>query len=488
MKQRLLILCCATAAVTLGAGATSLASIELRLTTPLTSYGSKPGTGFESIVVSSRADQGRQFLPPGTIVRGEVRKRTAVGMGIRHERASLELEFQEYQLPDGERFPLEAKLSALDNAREAVTQSGAIRGVLAARTPHTFLQGVWHTPNLQLFQRSFMGLTGASGKIFSQFSTAGPLVGPISAAAIFGIRVAIFRMAEPEIQLPPGTEMRIHVMRVPADAPFFDPPEDMSLDRHLSEALLEQPAAVRKADGRVQRDIINVAFAGTREEVIDAFKAAGWHEADHWSLKTVQRGFMAYNRQAGFATAPASKLYYENTQADLVFQKSLDTMSKRHHIRIWRTEIDGEEIWLGAATHDIGVAFKEGSFTHKIHPKIDYERGKIVDDLTFVGCSDGTGYVDRPLLRRSLDDGDGIVTDGRLAVMQLRAACSPPNGFDLSAGLMKKPPRSGASGLARRLVLEGRNYVLRSNPYYMVYDAWRWHRNERIRTAAILAE
>ena len=481
LKQRLLILCCAFAAAALGAN--PLASVELRLTTPLTSYGSKPGTGFESVVVSSRADNGRVFLPPGTIVRGEVRKRKAVGMGIRHERASLELEFQEYQLPDGERFPFEANLRALDNARESVTENGAIRGVLAARSPHGYLQGVWHKPSLELFQRSFIGLTGVSGKVFTELS-----MGPISAAAIFGVRVALFRMAEPEIQLPPGTEMRIHVMKVPTTAPWFEPPEEMEIDSELTAALRDRAADIHRADGRMERDIINIAFAGTRAELIAAFQLAGWHEADHWSFRTVQRGFMAYNRQAGFATAPMSKLYYQSREADLVFQKSLDTMSKRHHIRIWQAEVDGEEIWLGAATHDIGVTFKEGSFTHRIHPKIDYEREKIVADLAFNGCIDGSAHVDRTRLKREWDEGLGIVSDGRLAIVSMRDACSPRDEFALRAGFIKKSPRSGTSGLARRLILEGRNYVLRNNVYYMVYDAWRWHRSERIRTAAIMAE
>jgi len=404
-------------------------------------------------------------------------------MGIRHERASLELEFQEYQLPDGERFPFEANLRALDNARESVTDTGAIRGVLAARSPHGYLQGVWHKPSLELFQRSFIGLTGVSGKVFTELS-----MGPLSAAVIFGVRVSLFRMAEPEIQLPPGTEMRIHVMKVPTTAPWFDPQEEMIIDKELATALRERASDVHRADGRLERDVINVAFAGTRDEVIAAFKSAGWSEADRWSLKTVQKGFMAYNRQTAFKTAPMSKLYYQSQEADLVFQKSLDTMSKRHHIRIWRAEADGEEIWLGAATHDIGVTFKEGSFTHRIHPKIDYEREKVVADLMFNGCIEGAAHVERPTLKRDWDDGAGIVTDGRLAVVPMRAACSPRDEFALRAGFIKKAPRSGASGLARRLVLEGRNYVLRNNVYFMVYDAWRWHRSEKTRTAAVLAE
>lgn len=460
-----------------------MASVELRLTTPLTSYGSKPGSGFESVVISSRADQGRVFLPPGTIVRGEVRKNKAVGMGIRHERASLDLEFKEYQLPGGERFPFEANLRGLDNAREAVNENGTIKGVLAARSPHGYLQGVWHRPSLSLFQKSFIGLTGVSGRVFTTLS-----MGPISAAAIFGVRVALFRMAEPEIQLPPGTEMRIHVMSVPVTAPWFDPREEMPIDGELAAELASRASAITKADGRLQNDIINIAFAGSRGELIAAFQSAGWNQADRWSLKTVRTGFMAYNRQQGFATAPMSKLYYQNTEPDLAFQKSLDTMSKRHHIRLWKADLNGEEVWLGAATHDIGVAFREGSFTHKIHPKIDYERGKVIADLEFNGCIEGTGFVERPGLKREWSDGARIVTDGRLAVVPMRPSCSPRDEFAIWAGFLKKAPRSGPSGLARRLVLEGRNYVLRNNVYFMVYDAWRWRRNERIRNAALQAE
>ena len=143
---------------------------------------------------------------------------------------------------------------------------------------------------------------------------------------------------------------------------------------------------------------------------------------------------------------------------------------------------------LAAATHDIGVTFGEGGFTHRIHPKIDYERGKIVADIAFAGCSEGASYVDRPDLKRDWQDGSGIITDGRLAVVTLRGYCSSRDDFAVSAGIIKKDPKSGASGLARRLILEGRNYVLRSNPYYLVYDAWRWRRSERGRTAAMLAE
>ena len=460
-----------------------MASVELRLTTPLTSYGSKPGSPFESVVISSRADHGRVFLPPGTIVRGEVRKNKAVGMGIRHERASLDLEFKEYQLPDGGRFPFEANLRGLDNARESVTENGTIKGVLAARSPHGFLQGVWHKPSIDLFQRSFIGLTGLSGRVFTVLS-----MGPVSAAAIFGVRVALFRMAEPEIQLPPGTEMRINVMAVPPSAPWFDPPEEMPINAELASDLASRSATIQKADGRIENDIINIAFAASREEIISAFQSIGWSQADRWSLKTVQRGFMAYNRQTGFATAPMSKLYYQTLEPDLAFQKSLDTMSKRHHIRLWRADLNGEEVWLGAATHDIGVTFKEGGFTHKIHPKIDYERGKVIADLAFNGCIEGTGFVNRPALQREWKDSAGIVTDGRLAVVPMRSACSPRDEFAVRAGLLKKAPRSGASGLARRLVLEGRNYVWRNNVYYMVYDAWRWRRNERVRNAALQSE
>ena len=201
-----------TNAVLCGAGAQP--TLKVRLETPLTSYSSHPGSRFQSVVIAPYELDGRIFLPPGALVYGTVRRARAVGLGLIHERAWLEIEFREYQLPDGRRFPLAGQLLQIDNARETVAKDGRIKGILAASSPQSFVRGIWRRPDLELFQRSFLGLTGAPGRIWSDFS-----LGPIGAAAIFLARCALFRMPEPEIQLPAGTEMRVAVNLLPAFGP-----------------------------------------------------------------------------------------------------------------------------------------------------------------------------------------------------------------------------------------------------------------------------
>ncbi len=64
---------------------------------------------------------------------------------------------------------------------------------------------------------------------------------------------------------------------------------------------------------------------------------------------------------SGYSTAPVSTLLYQDAEPTVVFQKSFNTIAKRHHIRIWRAgDFEGNEVWLGAATHDAGVGFQHG--------------------------------------------------------------------------------------------------------------------------------
>ena len=69
-----------------------------------------------------------------------------------------------------------------------------------------------------------------------------------------------------------------------------------------------------------------------------------------------------------------------------VQQKSLDTVQKRHHARVWQYP-GRENIWLSAAAEDIGFRFKLTHWTHSTDPNIDSARAKVVNDLVFVGCA-----------------------------------------------------------------------------------------------------
>lgn len=455
------------------------ANIEVRLATPLTSYDSEAGTPFRAVVIAPFMRDGKVLMPPGTVVLGHVTHVARVGMGMLRERASMDLEFERYELPDGREYPMQATVRRIDNARESVSDRGTIKGILAANGPQSLLGGVWRSPNPELLQRSFIGLTGAGGKIFTEYS-----MGPIGAVGIFAVRIAMFRLPEPEIRMPAGVEMFIEPSDIPEDAPVFELPEPAVVPVGLRMWLANQQTALSKPGGGKVKDIINVAFVGSRDEVEQSFIRAGWTVAEPWNGHSFTRSYDAYNAQAGYQSAPVSKIIYREREPDLVFEKMFNTLSKRHHIRLWQVSMMGQKVWLGAASHDVGVSFRSShmSFDHKIHPRIDLERSKTLNDLSFAGCLEPVGYVERPTLIQDRTM-NGITTDGRLAVAFLKSGCSET--FETPELKNPRPPLTKVARLARRMMLEGRQYVFRGNPYYLGYRAFAFNRERRRENAAL---
>lgn len=443
------------------------AIMEIRLENHLTSFATATGTTFRSVVIAPLEMRGRILAPQGAIVHGVVRRVDSVGLGLRRERATLRLDFREYELADGTRVPIHADLVDIDNAREEVNSKGDIRGVLAANNAHGLFNGIWHRPKLQLLPRSFMGMTGASGAAWTHLP-----IGPGGLIGLFAVRLAVLRMPDPEIHLKPGTEMKLRVRNVPDDAPFFRKPAPTPVPFVLEERLRDQPFLVTRTSGKLTEDLINVAFIGSEDQLTNAFQSAGWTTADTLTRRTFTASYKAWTRMHGYPTAPVSALLYENRKPDLVFQKSLNTMGKRHHIRIWNGgEMDGKQVWLAAGTHDNGIILNKRnmSLTHRISPYLDQERGKVINDLTFAGCVEAPSYVDRQEAMRVRQRGKGVSSDGKLAVLTVRD-CAPPVLLALNEPLAKP---SAPRRLVRRFLLETRNYLLRGNVYYYAYKAFR---------------
>jgi hypothetical protein len=179
--------------------------------------------------------------------------------------------------------------------------------------------------------------------------------------------------------------------------------------------------------------VTNLLLVGSREEVGDAFVEAGWTRARPMGLGVRLKGLWALVTTHAYKAAGVSRLELEGRPPDLVFEKQNDTLAKRHHVRLWREEAapGGDEVWAGAATHDVGISFNRSrhTFTHRIDPHVDGEREKIVDDLELTGEVAAVSLVDRPLPpaphgRRA---GEPIETDGRMAVVVLRPAPAAPD-------------------------------------------------------------
>ena len=439
-------------------------AFQVRLDVPLTSYNSPAGTAFTATVISPLVIDGQSIIPQGSVVRGTVRRASAVGYGLRHERAALELAFSEYQLPDGIRYPLGAHLQFIENAREQVDSRGRIKGVLAASSPQGLLRGIWYRPGDDFFTHSALGLTGLGGALWSHFS-----LGPIGAAGVLASRYIAFSLPEPEIQLPSGTEMRLLATSIPDDAPRTPVLPDLGVSESLAAWLQTQSRVVTRLDGKPAGDSINLAFIGDAEELQNAFAAAGWVATEPRTLHSVSTAYRAYNSMSGYSTAPVSTLLYQQAEPSVVFQKSFNTIAKRHHIRIWHAGLfEGKDVWLGAATHDAGVGFqlRSGMFTHKIDPQTDGEREKVTTDLGFAACSERASF-----LERSTDSiparNAAIQTDGRMAVVWLQPCASGVSDDNPQL----RAPGSNTKRMARRFVLETRQYFLRDNMYYWAYRA-----------------
>ena len=113
------------------------------------------------------------------------------------------------------------------------------------------------------------------------------------------------------------------------------------------------------------------------------------------------------------------------------WEKGLNDVSKRHHIRMWREDGTwrGQEMWVGAATRDIDFAYWRpgGRLSHKIEEDVDQERDKVAYDLAFTSCGNLLDWTDRPDFPRFARNatGDPIVTDGRMVVVELNDCDAP---------------------------------------------------------------
>jgi hypothetical protein len=106
----------------------------------------------------------------------------------------------------------------------------------------------------------------------------------------------------------------------------------------------------------------------------------------------------------------------------------------RHHLSIWKLNqtYNEQEVWAGAATHDIDTTnSRAGSkWSHRIDPTW-IVNARVETDLLFVGTAVAYAEVDRSNALRTLSNatGDQIVTDGKMSVVQLAAAKKPSDGL-----------------------------------------------------------
>jgi len=206
------------------------------------------------------------------------------------------------------------------------------------------------------------------------------------------------------------------------------------------------PHYVTSGDGW-SSDPVNLAVVCRgRKELTRAMTQAGWHVADEGSVRTNLRLAWAVVFNRSYPTAPFSRLYLFGRQQDIGFQIPTNGSPRhRHHVRFWllqpnepkkqvhhhtfwqtifKSFAHGEkQIWIGAATHDIGpFAFRVRTLqvTHKIDAKTDRERDFVLRSLNKTIKRHEIIQAGEPIKFRGQTFGINILTDGTLHVVELK--------------------------------------------------------------------
>jgi hypothetical protein len=433
--------------------------LHIRLITSVGSYASIPGSPVGAVLIAPLTVDGDTVLQAGSILSGKVKAVSRVGLGLRHETAGLDLEFSQITPPGGEAIAISALVAEVDNGRERVTRDGRIQGVRSTGSLCYRISGYIRTA----------------------------LQWEVHAAlAEWAIRSLIMELPEPEIYYPAGVELKLRLTQpLLLDAALHSgqPAARQVTDEEreeLARIVAVMPYRTHAPISGRSSDISNVLLIGFHDQIVTAFDAAGWTQAGRTSLRDRVTWLRALAEFRGDVAAPMSVLLLNGAEPDMSWQKGLNDVAKRHHIRLWKVAGTwrGREIWIGAATRDIDFAYmRPGSrLTHKIEQDVDQERDKVAYDLAFSSCGNPLDWTDRPDLPRFASNatGDPIETDGRVAVIELNDCESPRRSTETVDSTPLPEHGDLLQRFARREILGARNGLLRTNPYWRVFEATRW--------------
>ena len=433
--------------------------LEIRIQQPISSYSTHAGTKITAILISPVNEGGSILIPLGTTIQGSVTAVRKVGIGVMHETAQVELSFDHLVLSDGTSVPIQVRVTEVENARESINKKGRIQGIRSTSTISNRASGI-------------VGSLAFGDPIAAIFTTAGS--------------ACVLRFSEPEISLPAGTEM-LAQLAAPLDLPTVEaksvPPIVVTpKEREDLSAMVHHLDFRTYAEGNKETpsDLTNLAFIGSAAALTHAFAASGWVIVDSLTAGTAYSTIRSVAENQGYRQAPMSILLLDGNAPDYAYAKTLNTFSKRHHLRIWTTTQtwNGQPVWTSSATHDVGIGFSKSqkTFIHLIDSHIDNERAKVVNDLIYTGCVSGVQLVTRPWLPANPKNGTGedLITDGRIAVLQLNG-CEHP--IDETSGQDKtvlKIHGNVADRTTRQTVLTLKNNILRDNVGVMAYSGIRY--------------
>ena len=352
--------------------------IRLRLAENVSSAHAHKGDRLNFVVVRDVNLDGLTVIPAGTTAEGSVtsvRHKHLMGIGGR-----LSLKVDSLTLADGDEVSLRASKSAKGGSRTKLMMGGMM----------------------------------AAGLIFWPATPVFLL--------IHGRDTTVVKSTEINAQIIGGSSVL---------SAELQPSRESSSD--LAETMAYLPPRVFNAEGQ-QGDMLNLVFVAQQKDLEAAFQRAGWVKTDAWKPSFVWH-LLRYRTNDASIPMARFNLFGRVQDYSLALPDPAAIVSRRHHIRIWKTQcaIDGTPIWVGAASHDVAIEIaKRGRLiNHRIDPAVDAERDFVGSDLT------GTSLVARqeylhsadPVLHAETVSGEAYHSDGRILLLDLQPTTAASNGL-----------------------------------------------------------
>ena len=174
-------------------------------------------------------------------------------------------------------------------------------------------------------------------------------------------------------------------------------------------------------------DMVNFLILGSEPAMQQVFTAAGWVKVDADVQDAILHGLLESISKESYVTMPMSELYLFGRPQDYgwAHAEPINVVKTRNHLRIWKAPfpVHGESLWVGAATHDIGIERdqRNNGITHKIDPDIDLERDYVEKTLASTGLvAEITHFLpDNPLKEAKTATGGSFHSNGKVLVMRL---------------------------------------------------------------------
>jgi hypothetical protein len=182
-------------------------------------------------------------------------------------------------------------------------------------------------------------------------------------------------------------------------------------------------------------DMVNFLILGDEDAMKKVFTTAGWVKVDADVKATILAGALASFSKESYLTMPMSPLYLFGRHQDYgwAHAEPITVVASRNHLRIWKAPftVNGQMLWIGAATHDIGFEKdqRNNGLTHKIDPDIDLEKDYVEKTLSSTGLvTEVTHFLPQnPLQEAKTATGGSFHSNGQVLVMKLSNAPSSPS-------------------------------------------------------------